>query len=136
LVRVRYTVDGELEAEVMPGFRTWLLSHEPSLAEVGELKPDAGGLNIKGLGWDPRTRALLFGLRAPAKAERMIEIGVPVDIGTAQWTTAVLDAPTALSVRVPQSKATQGIRDFRLGAWKGGDDVRMLGLKFHQSMKP
>ncbi len=44
LVRVRYTPEGDLHAEAMSGFRTWLLAHEPSLAEAGELEPDAGGL--------------------------------------------------------------------------------------------
>ena len=48
LVRVRYTAEGDLHAEAMLGFRSWLLSHEPSLAEAGELEPDAGGLNIEG----------------------------------------------------------------------------------------
>ena len=56
LVRVRYTPDGDLHAEAMLGFRSWLLSHVPSLAESGAPEPDAGGLNIEGLAWDPRTR--------------------------------------------------------------------------------
>jgi uncharacterized protein DUF3616 len=160
LVRARYVTDGDLDAEVMPGFRTWLLSNEPSLAEVGDLEPDAGGLNIEGLAWDGRTRALLFGLRGPAKAGQMVIIRVPVDAGAAPWTTSALGAPTVLSVNIPESKAAQGIRDisydeqtgdflillgrslsrdddpFRLCTWNGGDDVKLLDLKFHQSMKP
>ena len=68
LVRVRYTADGDLHAEAMLGFRSWLLSHEPSLAEAGALEPDAGGLNIEGLAWDPHVNALLFGLRGPANS--------------------------------------------------------------------
>jgi Protein of unknown function (DUF3616) len=160
LVRVRYAVDGDLDAEAMPGFRSWLLSHEPSLAEAGELKPDAGGLNIEGLAWDPRTRALLFGLRGPAEAERIVLIRIAVDPGTTPWTTAALGPPKVLSVNIPQSKAAQGVRDIsydertgdflillgrslsrddepvRLCAWDGLDDVKLLDLKFHRSMKP
>jgi Protein of unknown function (DUF3616) len=160
LVRVRYTADGDLHAETMLGFRSWLLSHEPSLAEAGELEPDAGGLNIEGLAWDPRASALLFGLRGPANPGRIAIIQVPVDAGVAPWTTAALNAPSVLLARIPQSTATQGIRDisydeqtgdflillgrslsrgdepFQLCAWNGNDDVRLIDVKFHRSMKP
>jgi Protein of unknown function (DUF3616) len=160
LVRVRYTADGDLHAEPMLGFRSWLLSHEPFLADVGALDPDAGGLNIEGLAWTPRASALLFGLRGPANPGRITVIHVPVDAGVAPWTTAALGAPSVLLVRIPQSTATQGIRDisydedtgdflillgrslsqgdepFQLCAWNGADDVRLIDVKFHPSMKP
>jgi hypothetical protein len=161
LARIRYTSDGDLRAEAMPGFRTWLLSHEPFLSTAGELKPDAGGLNIEGLAWDPRANALLFGLRGPASPGRIAVIRVPVDAGADTWTTAALDEPTVLLARIPQSSATQGIRDFcyddeaeellvilgrslsrgdepfQLCAWDGhSDSVRIFGLKFDRSMKP
>jgi hypothetical protein len=160
LVRIRYTPEGDLDAEAMDGFREWLLSNVPSLAEAGEREPDAGGLNIEGLAWDHRANALLFGLRGPATSGRIVVIRVPVDPGTA-WTTAALDAPSVLFARIPQSTATQGIRDigcdertgeflillgrslsrgdepFRLCAWDGrGDEVRLGDVKFHRSMKP
>jgi hypothetical protein len=161
LVRVRYTADGDLRAEAMPGFRTWLLSHEPFLSEAGELEPDAGGLNIEGLAWDPRASTLVFGLRGPASPGRIGVIRVPVDAGVHTWTTAALKEPTVLLARVPQSSATQGIRDicyddrageflillgrslsrgdepFQLCAWDGrSDSVRLVDVKFHRSMKP
>lgn len=161
LVRVRYTAEGDLHAEAMPGFRSWLLSQEPSLAESGERIPDAGGLNIEGVAWHPHARALLFGLRGPASPGRITVIQVPVDIGRAQWTTAALSASSVLLARVPQSTMTQGIRDicydeqtgdflillgrslsrgdepFQLCAWNGSSDkVRLTDVKFHRSMKP
>ena len=89
-MRVRYTPHGDLHAEAMDGFRAWLLTHEPSLAEPVEREPDAGGLNIEGLAWDPRANALLFGLRGPAEPGRIAMIRVPVDAGGAPWTTAAL----------------------------------------------
>jgi Protein of unknown function (DUF3616) len=160
LVRVRYTPEGDLDAEAMDGFRDWLLSNVPSLAEAGQREPDSGGLNIEGLTWDPRANALLFGLRGPATPGRIAVIKVPVEAGAA-WTTAALDAPSVVSARIPQSTATQGIRDicydewpreflillgrslsrgdepFRLCAWDGGsDEVRLVDVKFHRSMKP
>ena len=161
LVRVRYTPEGDLHAEAMYGFRAWLLTHEPSLAVPGKREPDAGGLNIEGLAWDPRASALLLGQRGPANPGRIEVIQVPVDAGGASWTTASLKAPSILRARIPQSSATQGIRDisydeqtgdflillgrsiskgnepFQLCTWNGSsDDVRLLDVRFHRSMKP
>jgi hypothetical protein len=161
LVRVRYTSDGDLRAEPMLGFRSWMLSHVPSLAESGGRSPDAGGLNIEGLVWDPRARALLFGLRGPASPGRVTVIKVPIDAWRAPWMTTALSAPSVLVLRIPQSKVRQGIRDisydaqagnfliligrslsqgdepFQLCAWDGSSDrVTLSDLTFHRSMKP
>jgi hypothetical protein len=161
LVRVRYSADGDLRAEAMLGFRCWLLSQAPSLAESGDRIPDAGGLNIEGLAWDPRASALLFGLRGPAHPGRVTVIKVPLDAGRAPWTTSALSAPSVLVVGIPQSTARQGIRDisydeqtgnflillgrslsqgdepFQLCAWDGSSDkVTLSDLTFHRSMKP
>jgi hypothetical protein len=161
LVRVRYTPDGDLFAETMDGFRSWLLAQDRSLDESGELEPDAGGLNIEGVTWDPRTDTLLFGQRGPASPGRISMIRVPVDAAAATWTTAALSTPSILLARIPQSTATQGIRDisydaqtgdflillgrslsqgdepFQLCAWNGGsDEVSLIDVRFHRSMKP
>jgi hypothetical protein len=88
-------------------------------------------------------------------------IQVPVDAGGATWTTAALSTPSILLARIPQSTATQGIRDisyaeqtcdflillgrslsgsdapFQLCVWNGAsNDVRLIDIKFHRSMKP
>ncbi len=161
LVRVRYAPHGELHAETMEGFRAWLLQHEPSLAACGDREPDAGGLNIEGLAWDPQARMLLFGLRGPSVPGQIAVIRVPVDAGGAAWTTASLKAPSIMRVRIPKSVALQGIRDisydeqtgdflillgrststgdepFRLCTWNGGSaEVTLLDVRFHRSMKP
>ena len=161
LVRVRYTPEGDLFADAMDGFRSWLLSHDRSLDEAGELEPDAGGLNIEGLAWDPRANAFLFGQRGPAEPGRVTMIRVPVDAGAARWTTAALSTPSVWLARIPQSKARQGIRDicydeqtgdflvligrslsrgdepFQLCTWNGSsDEVTLIDVEFHRSMKP
>ncbi|MDT5354970.1 MAG: hypothetical protein QOJ56_3502 [Mycobacterium sp.] len=161
LVRVRYTPDGDLHAEAMDGFRSWLLSQDRALDEAGALEPDRGGLNIEGIAWDPGTNALLLGQRGPAEAGRISMIHVPVDVGATAWTTAALSGPTVLLARIPQSPGTQGIRDisyddqtgdflillgrslsgddapFQLCAWtRGSDDVRLIDVKFEKNMKP
>jgi hypothetical protein len=161
LVRARHTAHGELHAEPMVGFRAWLLRHEPALAMAGDREPDAGGLNVEGLAWDPHTGALLFGLRGPADPGTIALIRVPVDAGRASWTTSSLGEPSIVRVRVPKSTARQGIRDvsydqetgdylillgrstsrgdepFQLCTWDGSsDEVRLLDVAFHRSMKP
>jgi hypothetical protein len=161
LVRVHYRPHGDLQTEAMPGFRDWLLRHVPSLAAVGQREPDAGGLNIEGLAWDPHARTLLFGLRGPADPGSTTVIRVPVDAGAAPWNTDSLGGPWIVHARIPGSTAKQGIRDisydeqtgdflillgrstssgdepFQLGTWNGGDDdVELLDVTFHRSMKP
>jgi hypothetical protein len=161
LVRARYTPHGAMHAEPMAGFRAWLMREEPSLAEAGEREPDAGGLNVEGLAWDPHAGALLFGLRGPADPGEIALIRVPIDVAAASWTTSSLGQPTIVRARVPKSTARQGIRDlsydedtgdylillgrstsrgdepFQLCRWNGSSDkVRMLDIAFHRSMKP
>ena len=161
LVRVRYTRHGDLPAEAMHGFRDWLLRLVPSIAAAGQREPDAGGLNVEGLAWEPDTRTLLFGLRSPADAGVVTVIRVPVDTGVARWTIEALGAPSVRRVHLPRSRAMQGIRDisydeqtgdllilvgrstsmadepFQLCAWDGSsDEVHLLDIKFRRSMKP
>jgi hypothetical protein len=161
LVRTRYTPHGDLHAEPMAGFRAWLLAQEPWLAAAGGREPDAGGLNIEGLAWDPRAGALLFGVRGPADPGEIALVRVPVDAGSASWNTSSLGAPSTVRARVPKSTATQGIRDiaydeqtgdflillgrstsrsdapFQLCTWNGSSGkVRLLDVTFHRSMKP
>jgi hypothetical protein len=161
LVRARYSPHGNLHAEPMVGFRAWLLRHEPSLAMAAEREPDAGGLNIEGLVWDPHAGALLFGLRGPADPGEITLIRVPVDVAAPSWTTSTLGPPSIVRLRVPKSTARQGVRDvsydedtgdylillgrstsrgdapFQLSTWNGSSDkVRLLDVAFHRSMKP
>jgi hypothetical protein len=156
LVRVRYTPGGALPAEPMAGFRDWLLTRVPALADAGRKTPDAGGLNVEGLAWDGT--ALLFGLRGPARPGRVTLVRVPVDVGGARWTTASLGQPELIHVRLPEPAVTRGIRDisgsgdfllligrsaghgdtpFRLATWNRADDhAALLEITFHRSAKP
>lgn len=161
LVRARHTPHGDLNTEAMQGFRAWLLRHEPWLAASADKEPDADGLNIEGLAWDPDEGALLFGLRGPADPGEITVIRVPVDAATAPWTTSSLGTPSTARIRIPKSTATQGVRDisydkqtgdflillgrstskddapFQLCTWDGSSDkVKLLEVEFHRSMKP
>jgi uncharacterized protein DUF3616 len=161
LVRVRYQPHGDLHAEAMPGFRNWLLTHVPSIGSAAEHDPDAGGLNIEGVAWEPHSRKLVFGLRGPVDRGIVTVIQVSVDAAVAQWTTAALGTPSVLRAHLPQPKAKQGVRDisyddqagnylvlvgrststanepFQLCAWDGtADTLELYDVKFHRSMKP
>jgi hypothetical protein len=112
LVRIRYTSDGDLHAQAMPGFRDWLLAGYPALTEAARRPPDedGGGLNIEGLAWDPSRRALLFGIRSPVTAGRIPVLCVHVDID-APWSTAALQVGPTLVIEKSDFGAPQGIRD-------------------------
>lgn len=110
LVRVRYQPDGELHGEAMTGFRDWLIAAYPDLVDPARLRPDANGLNIEGLAWDPARRALLFGIRSPVDAGRIPVLGVLLDTD-APWTTAALRPGTELVIEKSDFAEPQGIRD-------------------------
>ena len=87
-------------------------------------------------------------------------IRVPVDAGVGPWAIGALEAPSIVHARVPRSTAKQGIREisydeqtgdflillgrsrstgdepFQLCTWNGGDNVHLLDVTFHRSMKP
>ncbi|MGV0811900.1 hypothetical protein ABQF34_08030 [Mycolicibacterium boenickei] len=161
LVRIRYADSGDLRAEPMAGFRSWLLTHQPVLAAAAGSEPDDGGLNIEGVVWDPGPGTLLFGVRGPAAAGQVTLIEVPTAVGGAAWTTASLGVPTARTLRLPQVSALHGVRGitydarsaqflilvgkslsgksdpFTLHTWtRGADALHDTGARFHRSMKP
>jgi Protein of unknown function (DUF3616) len=110
LARIRYGADGDLHAEVMRGFRDWLITGHPELAAAARLLRDKDGLNIEGLAWDPSRRALLFGLRSPVNVGRIPVLSVLLDTG-APWTTAALQIGPQLAIDKSGFPAPQGIRD-------------------------
>jgi hypothetical protein len=161
LVRVRYTPHGDLQAEPMRGFRDWLVRHVPSIAASAEREPDADGLNIEGIAWQPDRRALLFGLRSPTDRGCATIIRVPIEAGTCRWAVDSLGAPSLLRLTLPRPKAKQGIRDisydegagtflmligrstsmadepFQLCTWDAASNtVDLLDVKFRRKMKP
>jgi hypothetical protein len=159
LVRIRYTPAGDLQAEVMTGFREWLLEHYPSLGPFAELVPDSSGLNIEGVAWDAAHSELLLGIRSPTVNGRVSALRVHLDV-TAPWTVAALQAGVVSHIQ-RASLPAQGIRDitydgdrdeflvlvgrslseslvpFQLCVWSGvGTTADRLQVEFERSMKP
>lgn len=161
LVRIHYADHGDLHVDVMSGFRRWLVAAHPTMAAAADLAPDAGGLNIEGLAWDPTRHALLFGVRSPVAGGRVPILCVHVDF-EAPWTTAALQVLPSLAITRSEFAVAQGIRDldydaaskeflvvvgrsitagsvpFQLCTWDGsGTHVEVLDVTFRPaSMKP
>jgi hypothetical protein len=161
LVRVRYAPSGTLRAEAMPGFRAWLVSRVPRLAEAAARVADEAGLNVEGLAWDPVRRALLVGVRSPLAGGKPFVVPVRVRNLGGPWRTDNLEVLPEIVLAT--EKTDQGIRDiqydsgrhaflvlvgrsvsgtatpFQLYVWDGAatGKVRLLrDLSFPEKMKP
>ncbi|MGO4836600.1 DUF3616 domain-containing protein, partial [Rhizobiaceae sp. 2RAB30] len=109
-LRIAINGEGELRADLLQGFRDWLIDNAPELGEAADWLPDDGGLNIEGLGWDPAERALLLGLRSPVIAGRPTILRVRVhDIG-GPWTLGNLEMLPAIFLGIEKGRDEQGIR--------------------------
>jgi hypothetical protein len=162
LMRLTEGANGALAAEMVPGFRTWLASQSPLVAEAATREPDAGGLNIEGLAWDPKRHALLVGLRTPLDGGKPVVLPIRIkDLGGA-WTgenfemlaPIVLDPGGGenLGIRsieydaarsaflVILGRATSGTDvPFVIYTWDGNDEGRMTkmeGVAFEEDAKP
>ncbi len=163
LLRVRPTARTPWRAEVMPGFREWLVRHVPSLKTAATLDPDDGGLNIEGLAWDPKHHALLFGVRTPVDDGTVTLIPVHVKNLAGPWRTSNLEVRPEIHLAITAEGAAQGVRaieydsvrkcflvivgraisktvtPFRLYTWDGnpeGTVTRLGQLEFDPAMKP
>jgi hypothetical protein len=162
VLRVTVNPDDTLSAENMPGFREWLISAFPQIAESAQTKPDDGGLNIEGFTWDKRRHAFLFGVRTPVLYGKPLVLPVKVKDLAGAWTTANLEALPPIQLSVETALDEQGIRDlysdqdrntflvitgksindskapFALYEWSGNADgaMRRYDVGFAKKMKP
>ncbi len=162
LLRVTVNADHGLSAENMPGFRDWLIQHEPELAAAAMLLPNDDGLNIEGLAWDRNRHALLFGVRSPVPAGKPLVVPVKVKNLAGSWTTDNLEILPAIRLSPEPAEGEQGIRSleyiesrnaflvvmgksvddskaaFTLYEWDGKEagTLRRLPISFHKKMKP
>lgn len=161
VLRVKVNADNSLTAENMPGFRNWFLRHQPELAAAANALPDEGGLNVEGLAWDPGRHALLFGIRTPLVAGKLLLVPVRIKNLTGEWTTRNLEMlpvirlpldlmegrgirsleyiPSRHSFLATTGRALSGVNvPFNLCEWSGKASERMhrLPVSFTDKMKP
>jgi hypothetical protein len=114
IVRITVNPNGRLRADVMPGFRPWLIEQVPWLKRAAQLIPDDGGLNVEALSWDPRRNALLFGLRTPVMDGKPVVLRVKPRKVDGPWTLDNLQILPPLTLAVPDGKGEAGIRAMSL----------------------
>jgi hypothetical protein len=114
IIRIVIGRDGRLRAEVIPDFRPWIVAQSPWLQRAAQHLPDDGGLNVEALSWDPREKALLFGLRTPALDGRPTLIRVKPKRPAGPWELKNLEVLSPLSLAVPDQKEEVGIRAMSL----------------------
>lgn len=114
LLRVTHSGTGGLEAEIIPGFRSWLIDQTPDLGKPWRKSlqriPDDGGLNIEGLAWDPARAELLFGLRTPVIGGRPVILRVHVKDTAGIWNLNNFVMREPVFLELPKTKHLCGIR--------------------------
>jgi hypothetical protein len=114
LLRVSNTGAAELQAEIIPGFRRWLIEQTPDLGPRWRKSlrwiPDDGGLNIEGLAWDPARAELLFGLRTPVIDGHPIILRVHVKDIAGIWNLNNFEMRAPVKLEVPRDGLERGIR--------------------------
>jgi hypothetical protein len=132
ILRIAVGPKGRLRADVMPDFRPWLLEQLPWLRRAAGLIPDDGGLNVEALSWDPRQRALLFGLRTPVIDGKPIVLRVKPRKIDGPWTVDNLRILPPLKLAVPDADGEAGIRAMSLDQ-STGTSLIILGNATSQS---
>jgi len=162
LLRIVIDENEELQAEIIPNFRSWLIENTPELREAARYLPDDGGLNVEALSWDPNQHALLFGIRTPVIDGKPLIIRVKAKKFTGPWELDNLEVLPPLKLSIDNEDGDVGIRamtldqssgitlittgnstsssnaPFKLYSWDGNQrgEVRYFNeVKFHKRMK-
>jgi hypothetical protein len=109
-LRILLGEDGQLQAERVPDFRSWLLAHAPELHSSHKYLPDDGGLNVEGLAWDATKQLLLLGLRTPTRDGRPLVLRVRLNEPSGAWTLDNFEMLTAVVLQIKDVGEEQGIR--------------------------
>jgi hypothetical protein len=162
LLRISVGRRGQLDAEVMPDFRSWVIGNLPILGKSPKHVPDDGGLNIEGLEWNAAEQTLLLGVRTPVVEGgplilrvRLKEIGGP-------WSPDNFEMLPPVTLKLENDGDDRGIRAlgyfpsrgewlvvignstssskarFKLYSWDGNAEglVRCFNdLRFHKKMR-
>jgi hypothetical protein len=119
LLRITIGRESELRADLIPGFRAWLIDNAPELGKAPRYLPDDGGLNVEGLGWSPAERALLIGVRTPVIDGRPLVLRVRVKEVAGPWTLSNLEMLPAVFLGIEKARGEQGIRGIECDPSRG-----------------
>lgn len=114
LLRIAAAATNDPRAEIIPGFRSWLIEHSPDLGKTWRQSwkriPDDGGLNIEGLAWNPLTRELLFGLRTPVIDNQPVILRTRVKDIAGTWNLNNFEMLPPVLLQLPPCDSERGIR--------------------------
>ncbi|MCC7009983.1 MAG: DUF3616 domain-containing protein [Acidobacteria bacterium] len=121
LLRVTLGTGRDHQAEIIPGFRSWLYEHTPDLGKrwrKSQMRiPDDGGLNVEGLAWNPKTNELLFGIRTPVIDGRPVVLRVRVGRIGGPWNLSRFEMlPPVLLDLESHDRGERGIRTLEYDA--------------------
>jgi hypothetical protein len=162
LLRISIGADDQLSAELLSGFRQWLVERAPELGKSPRYLPDDGGLNIEGLAWSPSEQALLFGVRTPVIDHRPLILRVRLKRIDGPWDLSNFEMLPPIVVATKTDRGEVGIRSiefdrsrgvvlivvgnstskskapFALYSWDGNPEGRVQhfpAVQFHKRMK-
>ena len=162
LLRILICEDDQLQPEMIPDFRPWLIERAPELGKAHKYLPDSGGLNIEALAWDPVNQALLLGVRTPVSEGKPLILRVrleeidgpwtldnlgmlpaitlqPEDVGEEQGIRAMEYDPSRNAFLIVMGNSTSGSKaPFSLYSWDGNSEGivrRFKQIRFHKKMK-
>jgi hypothetical protein len=115
LLRLSFDTDGPLEAEMICGFREWLVEQAPDLGKYPRYLPDDGGLNIEGLAWSPGQQALLFGARTPVVGGRPIILRMRIKQIDGPWELANFEMLPPAYLEIEPDSAERSSESAMLG---------------------
>jgi hypothetical protein len=119
ILRMRIDKDEQLQAEIIPDFRPWLIKNSPELNEAARYLPDDGGLNVEALSWDPKEQALLFGIRTPLVDGKPLIIRIRPKKFAGPWELDNLEVLPPLTLAINDRGGEAGIRAMTLDQLSG-----------------
>jgi hypothetical protein len=111
ILRIAIDENEQLQAEIIPEFRPWLIEQAAELTDAARYLPDDGGLNIEALSWDPNHQALLFGVRTPVIDGVPLIVRVRIKAFDGAWDLSNLELlpPIRLAIEA-DDRGEEGLR--------------------------
>lgn len=119
LLRITINRTVQPQAEIIPGFRHWLIENAPELGNSWRYIPDDGGLNIEGLAWNPQASELLFGVRTPVFNKMPLILRVRVKDIAGMWNFNNFEMLPPVFLRLSNTEYEQGIRTLEYDPSRG-----------------
>jgi Protein of unknown function (DUF3616) len=139
LLRITAAESAEPQAEIIPGFRGWLIEQAPDLGKAWRKSwsriPDDGGLNMEGLAWNPIAMELLFGLRTPVIDGKPVILRVRVKNIGGTWNLNNFEMMPPVFLDLVPGDSERGIRTMEFDPSRNGILI-VTGNSTSQSQAP